>query len=171
MPWIYQNDNNNCVRYTLGITGNNPLICFGINPSTACPGKLDNTIRSVERLAFGNGFDSWIMLNLYPLRETNPAKLPKNIEKEIHQNNLHHIEKLISSRQMKIWAAWGTLIMKQKYLQDCLKDIIGISGKYSCYWYSIGKESKFGHPHHPLYLRADEKMKLFDVESYYERLV
>jgi len=166
MPWIYHTDLNNSVRYTLGITGNNPLVCFGINPSTASPGNLDNTIRSVERLAFGNGFDSWIMLNLYPLRETNPDQLSKNIDRKLHKNNLLHIEKIVSAQPLKIWAAWGTLIMKQKYLQNCLKDIVDISMKYNSQWYSIGKESKRGHPHHPLYLRSDEKMKLFDIESY-----
>ena len=117
MLWIYHTDNNNSIRYTLGLTGSNPIICFGINPSTASPEKLDNTIRSVERLAFGNGFDSWIMLNLYPIRETNPDKLPINIDRELHQNNLFHIEKIVSSRPLKIWAAWGTLIMKQKYMK------------------------------------------------------
>jgi hypothetical protein len=33
-------------------------------------------------------------------------------------------------------------------------------------WYCAGKRSKKGHPHHPLYLRKDEKIQPFDVESY-----
>lgn len=170
MSWIYHNDQDNKVRYTLGIAGTNPLICFGINPSTACPGNLDNTIKSVERLAFGNGFDSWIMLNLYPLRETNPDKLPVIFDNQLHKHNLLHIEKTVSSGPVKLWAAWGTLILKQKYLPECLGDILEITGKNNCQWFSIGKESKFGHPHHPLYLKSDERMKPFDVESYFRKL-
>ncbi|MFR6424354.1 MAG: DUF1643 domain-containing protein, partial [Oscillospiraceae bacterium] len=48
----------------------NPLICIGINPSTAQPGDLDNTLKSVERIALGNGYDSFTMFNVYPQRAT-----------------------------------------------------------------------------------------------------
>jgi hypothetical protein len=170
MEWVYHNDRDNSVRYTLGIKGNNPLICFGINPSTACPGNVDNTIRSVERHAFGKGFDSWIMLNLYPLRMTNPDLLPQVIDQDIHRNNIGHIGQLFSSRKIKIWAAWGTLITKRDYLRNCLKDILEVSARFDCEWYSIGRKSKQGHPHHPLYLRSDETMDLFDVNEYMKGL-
>ena len=59
-------------RYVLGRVGRRPLVCIGINPSTAQPGALDPTLKSVERLANANGFDSWIMFNVYPQRATNP---------------------------------------------------------------------------------------------------
>ena len=42
-------------RYILGTRGENPLICFGINPSTAAPDQLDNTLKSAERIALYNG--------------------------------------------------------------------------------------------------------------------
>ena len=59
--WIYENDSIQGNRYILGTKGVKPLLCFGINPSTAKPGELDNTLQSVARLALNNGFDSWIM--------------------------------------------------------------------------------------------------------------
>ena len=68
--WIYVNEDNNKVRYVLGYSGINPLICIGINPSTATPDKLDNTLRSVERIALNNGYDSFMMFNVYPIRST-----------------------------------------------------------------------------------------------------
>ncbi len=40
--WIYEHSEDNAYRYILGTQGNNPLICFGVNPSTACPEKLDS---------------------------------------------------------------------------------------------------------------------------------
>jgi len=43
-----------------------------INPNTAEPKHLDNTMKSVDRLAKTNGFDSWIMMNVYPEPHTNP---------------------------------------------------------------------------------------------------
>jgi hypothetical protein len=170
MEWIYQTDFGNTVRYTLGTLGSFPLICIGVNPSTASPEKLDNTIRSVERLAFGNGFDSWIMVNLYPLRETNPDLLPKEIDPVIHRRNLEQIERLLSATKPRIWAAWGTLISKRDFLRSCLQELIPITRSYDCQWFSIGNESRSGHPHHPLYLRSDEKIKVFDIESYFSRI-
>ena len=41
MKWIYKNNTDNTCRYVLGILGDNPLICFGINPSTAEPKALE----------------------------------------------------------------------------------------------------------------------------------
>ncbi len=56
--WIYAPNFYSEYRYILGTRGSNPLICVGINPSTARPDALDNTLKSVERIAVGNGFYS-----------------------------------------------------------------------------------------------------------------
>ena len=64
-------------RYVLGRVGRHPLVCIGINPSTAQPGALDPTLKSVERLANANGFDSWIMFNVYPQRATDPNDMDR----------------------------------------------------------------------------------------------
>ena len=53
--WLYVPNDYNEYRYILGTKGDNPLICIGINPSTASPDDLDNTLKSVERIALGNG--------------------------------------------------------------------------------------------------------------------
>ena len=63
--WIYVPDFYTEYRYILGTRGADPLICIGVNPSTAEPGNLDNTLKSVERIAAGNGYDSFIMFNVY----------------------------------------------------------------------------------------------------------
>lgn len=75
MNWIYEKNSDNTSRYVLGTVGTNPLICIGVNPSTAEPGNLDNTLKSVTRICEANGYDSWIMLNLYPQRATNPNEM------------------------------------------------------------------------------------------------
>ena len=164
--WIYENDSIQGNRYILGTKGVKPLLCFGINPSTAKPGELDNTLQSVARLALNNGFDSWIMMNVYPQRATNPNDMHKRMQDEIHTQNLKHIENILSQNDTTIWAAWGTLIEKRTYLADCLFDIHALSSKYHCKWVSIGKVTKKGHPHHPLYVRKIEKAKSFDIETY-----
>src|SRR5574343_1860068 len=94
--WLYEKNEENTVRYILGTKGKNPLLCFGINPSTAEPENLDNTLKSVERLSLNNGFDSWIMLNIYPQRATDPNDIHKNFDIFIHESNLTVINKLLS---------------------------------------------------------------------------
>ena len=77
MRWIYERDDQNLNRYALGQVfdeNGKTLICFGINPSTACPDSLDNTINKIIKIAHFNGYDNWIMLNIYPQRATNPDK-------------------------------------------------------------------------------------------------
>ena len=56
--WYYEPHVYLPYRYVLGRVGRRPLVCIGINPSTAQPGALDPTLKSVERLAAHNGFDS-----------------------------------------------------------------------------------------------------------------
>ena len=70
--WLYAPNFYSEYRYILGTRGKNPLICIGINPSTAKPNDLDNTLKSVERIALGNCFDSFIMFNVYAQRATDP---------------------------------------------------------------------------------------------------
>lgn len=49
--WLYVPDYYTDYRYILGTRGSDPLICIGINPSTAAPDDLDNTLKSVSRIA------------------------------------------------------------------------------------------------------------------------
>ena len=82
--WLYVPPFYSEYRYILGTRGKNPLICIGINPSTAKPGDLDNTLKSVERIALGNGFDSFIMFNVYAQRATDPDHMEETCNSE-HQ--------------------------------------------------------------------------------------
>ena len=165
--WLYENNEDNTVRYILGTKGKKPLLCFGINPSTAEPDKLDNTLKSVERIALNNGFDSWIMLNIYPQRATDPNAIHKELDTVIHENNLAKINQLLSELPKPvIWAAWGTLIEKRPFLIQCLHDIRTLTSRYTCKWVTIGKHSAKGHPHHPLYLSATAKPLAFNIEGY-----
>ena len=47
-----------------------------------------------------------------------------------------------------------------------IRDMLDIGRKYGAQWYCAGAITKKGHPHHPLYLRKDEKLRPFDVEHY-----
>jgi hypothetical protein len=166
MDWIYEINSDNTSRFVLGTKGEKTLICFGINPSTAEPGILDNTMKSVDRISKANGYDSWVMLNIYPQRATNPNEMCKERDSDSIQDNLLHIERILRNGNVDIWAAWGTLISKRPHLFDCLHEGVEIYKKYSCRWYRAGKLSKDGHPHHPLYLKSTEKLLIFDINAY-----
>ena len=71
------------VRYTLIKEGKRMIYVFGVNPSTATDSIPDPTMRKVIRFAGNNGFDGFAMMNLYPLRSTNPNALPKEIDRVI----------------------------------------------------------------------------------------
>ena len=158
-------------RYILGTKGDNPLICIGINPSTAAPDDLDNTLKSVERIALGNGYDSFIMFNVYAQRATDPDAMEKTCNTLLHKENLEAFRYVLSiSDKPAVWAAWGTIIEKRAYLSECLRDMLDIGIAYGARWVCAGAISKKGHPHHPLYLKKDEKIMPFDISAYLENL-
>jgi hypothetical protein len=169
--WLYAPNFYSEYRYILGTRGENPLICIGINPSTAKPDDLDNTLKSVERIAHGNGFDSFIMFNVYAQRATDPDAMEKTCNMALHRENLEAFRYVLSiSKAPTVWAAWGTIIEKRNYLPDCVRDMVALGQELGAKWVCAGKRSKKGHPHHPLYLRKDELIRDFDVEDYLSSL-
>ena len=165
--WLYAPNFYSKYRYILGTRGKDPLICIGINPSTAEPDNLDNTLKSVERIALGNGFDSFIMFNVYAQRATDPDSMERQCNLTLHRENMKAFRHILSiSQKPAVWAAWGAIIEKRDYLADCVRDMVKIGMEYGAAWYCAGAITKKGHPHHPLYLRKDEKIKPFDVEAY-----
>ena len=167
--WLYVPDFYSEYRYILGTKGKKPLICIGINPSTAEPDHLDNTLSSVQRIAHFNHFDSFIMFNVYAQRATDPDQMEKVLNPYMHAENMKAFEYVLSfsGETPAIWAAWGTIIEKREYLRSCVFDMIEIGKKYNANWFTVGKRSKkAGHPHHPLYLKKDSLIEPFDIETY-----
>ena len=169
--WLYAPNFYCDYRYILGTRGKKPLICIGINPSTAQPGCLDNTLKSVERIALGNGFDSFLMFNVYAQRATDPNAMERRCNPQLHRENMEAFRYVLSiSESPVVWAAWGSIIEKRDYLKKCLLDMLQIGKEYSASWCCAGQVTKKGHPHHPLYLKKDEKLKAFDIENYLSTL-
>ena len=165
--WLYAPNFYSEYRYILGTRGKNPLICIGINPSTAEPDHLDNTLKSVERIALGNGFDSFIMFNVYAQRATSPDDMEKTCNPQLHRENLEAFRYVLSiSEKPTVWAAWGAIIEKLGYLAACVRDMVEVGQGFGASWVCAGAVTKKGHPHHPLYLRKDAKLDPFDPERY-----
>lgn len=146
---LYENTPDNTSRFVLGTEGSDPLICFGVNPSTASPSKLDRTVARVQEYARRNGNDSWVMLNLYPQRSTDPKGMHATYVPELKAANEQHIADVIAGRRLSLLAAWGDRVEFRPYLSAMLRDIARIAESSSCTWLSIGGPLKAGHPRHP----------------------
>ena len=165
--WLYVPNTYREYRYLLGTRGERPLLCIGVNPSTAVPGGLDNTLKSVERVAVGNGFDSFIMCNVYAQRATRPGDMERELNPALHRENLAAFAYALSLSECPVvWAAWGTVIEQRPYLPRCVLDMVETGRGYGARWFTAGARSKRGHPHHPLYLRKDSVLEEFDAMAY-----
>ena len=164
MRWVYERDSENNNRYALGQVfdeNGRTLICFGINPSTACPDSLDNTINKIIKIAHFNGYENWIMLNIYPQRATNPDDLHKIADEQIIKRNLEIIShNLDTFKESDILFAYGNLISKRKYLKGCLNQITELLKAKDKKIYII-KLTKAGNPVHPLYQKDNAVLQLF----------
>ena len=171
--WLYVPDHYSEYRYILGTRGRRPLICVGVNPSTAIPGRLDNTMQSAERIARFNGFDSFLMFNVYAQRATNPEDMDRELNPRLHAENMKAFRYALARSETApaVWAAWGAVIEKRDYLPGCVLDMAQIGKEYGAVWYTAGPRSKAGHPHHPLYLKKDSLLEPFtDLEDYLQSL-
>ena len=130
-------------------------------------GDLDNTLKSVERVALFNGFDSFIMFNVYAQRATRPQDMEKERNDLLHREKMAAFDYVLSlSPSPTVWAAWGTVIEQRPYLPGCVLDMIDIGRRHGARWVTAGARSKKGHPHHPLYLRKDSTLDAFDAAAY-----
>lgn len=129
--WLYVPDFYTEYRYVLGTKGEKPLICIGVNPSTAEPDHLDNTLKSVERIALGNGYDSFIMFNVYPQRATRPQDMARERDERLHRANMEAFEYILElSKEPTVWAAWGNIIEMRPYLKSCVQDMIAAGERH-----------------------------------------
>ena len=171
--WFYVPDHYSDYRYILGTRGVRPLIVIGVNPSTAAPGALDNTLKSAERVAHFNGYDSFIMFNVYAQRATLPEDMDRELNPCLHAENMKAFRYVLerAGDSPAVWAAWGSIIEKRSYLPSCVMDMVSLGREFGACWFTAGPRSKSGHPHHPLYLRKDSPLEPFDdLEAYINSL-
>lgn len=160
-------EGDNMMRFVLQKAGAKPLVVLGLNPSTADYNTPDNTIRRIMQLAEHNGFDSFAMFNVYPLRATKPKDLPHDIDYDSHNRNLECIRLTMNKmpKNITILMAFGNNIEIRDYLKFCLGDIIGLLSIYSRSYVHIGALTSKNYPRHPLYCKIEGFRKYTINES------
>lgn len=168
---IYSNARNDEWRFTLGKCGTRKLFVIGLNPSTATQEKADTTVAKAERVAERNGYDGFVMLNLYPVRATNYQDLPQEADSEAYSMNLERIAEIVA-RESKpnIWAAWGDSILARNYFVSAAADSIERLSACSPVWQHFGSMTKSGHPRHPSRLQYAWKFAPLDEKGYLAKL-
>ena len=144
-------------RYTLkrlvNENGDGAVTFVMLNPSTADEHKDDPTIRRCRRFARDWGAAKLLVVNLSPLRATNPRDLERaGPEPEpVRLCNLREIERA-AEKASRIVLAWG--VHGDWEGRDCaaLRTLGPWAGKLHLLGLTRG-----GHPRHPLPVRADQE--------------
>ncbi|AVR47050.1 hypothetical protein C7S20_18350 [Christiangramia fulva] len=171
-------ENDQHKRFILAKKGKKNLLVIGLNPSTANEKALDSTSKNINQIALNNGFDGWLLVNLYPQRSSKPVDLDITEDKTLFWQNIHWIKHILDRDQFQIHEAWlcwgdgvdtmGRYYLKQAagYLYRELKDF-----KFS---YNVIGTTRSGNPCHPspqsvnCHIGPVDKVKFekFDFQNY-----
>lgn len=169
--WIYETDKDNTARYVLGIEGKNPLLILSINPSIGSPTVDTPTLGTVRHVTEHYGYDSWIIMCLYPERATHLDQLSYLVNPEWMKKNLEVIDSILKKYPDKnLWACWGTRIHAREYFVEALDKIVPMTKKYHQKWLHYGPLTEEGDPRYDLYVEDDEGFYPFDIDAYVENL-
>ncbi len=139
-------------RYTLLRTWNArlPKACWiMLNPSTADAQKDDPTIRKVIGFSSRWGFGSIVVVNLFPLRATDPSELAKHSRPEGDpEKNLAVVQEAMEV-SARTYAAWGAHQVATVQAMS-----LGLTRSMDLWCLGVTKD---GHPKHPLYVSYDTK--------------
>lgn len=163
---VYDSDNGDRWRYTLGRWGSRPLFTVGLNPSTATREKADTTVAKVGKVAEREGFDGFVMLNLYPVRATDYRELPRTPDKVAFETNLQKIEALVgATEEPTIWAAWGGCVSYHSYFEAARDELWRRLARLRPSWVCYGAPTAGGHPRHPSRLQYSWKFEPYCLHA------
>ena len=87
------------------------------------------------------------MFNVYAQRATDPDTMERVCNPVLHRENMEAFRYILSlSKAPAVWAAWGAIIEKRKYLPDCVRDMLTAGEDYGAKWVCAGAITKKGHP-------------------------
>ncbi|MCI0635552.1 MAG: DUF1643 domain-containing protein [Actinobacteria bacterium] len=128
-----------------------PLVWIMLNPSTADAELDDPTIRRVTRFTRDAGVGALLVVNLYALRATDPARLWNDPVGPVGSRNDEVLAEAASSGGGVVVAAWGALAPRGRVEDVLAGPLAGV--ELLC----LGTTAA-GAPRHPLYVRADQPL-------------
>ena len=168
---IYATTQDNKARFVIGRHGSPTLYAMGLNPSTSNQFKSDTTISKIRNFAARNGYPGFAVLNLYPLRVTDPNNLPLRPRHALARENLDQILAMLRTAGPNpvMWAAWGNIIDKRPYFRGFLEQIHRETAGFNLSWICAGSLTTLGHPRHPSRLPYQVQFQPFDIEGYLKK--
>lgn len=123
-----------------------------LNPSTADEHRDDPTLRRCSDFAARWGYGRLVVVNLFPLRATDPKDLlaAEREPEEVLDRNWRHVLAAAdaSSRVIVAYGAHGSHEDRDQYIVGRLKDVM--NSRLYCLGYTAE-----GLPRHPLYVAKD----------------
>jgi hypothetical protein len=163
---IYLNAKADAWRFALGKSGKRPLLTVALNPSTATREKTDPTVARVEEVARRNGFDGFVMFNLYPVRAADYRELSSKVNAAAYKANLRAIEELVARQaQPTVWAAWGACVEHHRYFEQARDELFKRLRKHGPTWVRFGELTQHGHPRHPSRLDYSWRFEPYTAET------
>ena len=141
-----------CYRWSLTRIWNEdqpPLVCIGLNPSTADAPKDDPTIRRCIGFSRRNGNGGIVMINLFAFRSTD-SKVLRELEDPVGIKNDHTIR--FFSENNRTILAWGN---ETSFMRSRVAAVIGMLRRPL---FCLGK-TKNGSPRHPLYVLGSKEFE------------
>lgn len=135
-----------------------PMPVCMLNPSTADAMTDDPTIRRVVGFAKREGFGGILVVNLFPLRATDPAELLDAADRTggIDGEAVHVAIADYAAQIMRpMLVGWGAL-----HPRLTAQFVVGHFRSRGAHLVCLGK-TKGGHPRHPLYIKSDQPMVAF----------
>jgi len=144
-------------RYSLSRTWDEEgpkALCIGLNPSTANGEDDDPTIRSLTRILTNANFGGFTMCNLFPVISPYPEKVSEWWSGQNEHLKLNDdIILITSSTSRVIICCWGNFSVAKIRARQ-----IKLIAPYAmCFGHNAN-----GSPKHPLYLKSDSKLMMFN---------
>lgn len=134
------------------------LLWVMLNPSTADADVDDPTIRRCKAFSAREGYGALMVVNLSPIRVTNPKLLPST-PADIAERNRVWIRRGMRRRERAV-VAWGAGVDRAG-LADEVDFVRKVANENGTELVCLGR-TRSGHPRHPLYVRADQPFETWE---------
>lgn len=146
-------------RYTLlhrinPLFGNKLIMWIGLNPSTADEQKLDPTLTRIRGFSEREGFDGFLMTNIFGFRATDPKEMIRTPDPVGPENDAALLK--AAKRCDQVVVAWGA----HGIHQDRALAVAKLLGKHKLWCLGTTKD---GYPRHPLYVKGGQPLVLWNA--------